>query len=235
MSLLTLIADAAILVGIEEPSAVMASSTDEVKQLRVLAQQEGDELARSFYWRNLKASTTFTGTGAVQYFDLPDDWDAQIAGDALWQDDMPHTPLYGPVSDEVMLSLQASSSAPPRPVWRYWNSDRIEIYPTLALGVVVNLEYRSTEWISNAAGSDTYARWVADTDVARIPERVMTLGVVWRWKRAKGLDYAQEFQTYQVERMKATRADGGFRTLAMSTTFGRDVLDGRKNLYSVTA
>lgn len=232
MSLLTLIQDAAILVGIDEPSAVASSSEAEIKQLRVISQQEGDELSRSHDWRKLKVQASITGDGVSEYWDLPDDWDRQQAGDNLWQQDSPHLPLIGPITDEEMLALKASTSEPSRPAWRYFG-DQIQIWPILDSGEVIRMEYRSSHWIISSDGDTVRNRWVADTDTALIPERIMTLGIVWRWKAYKGLDYAQSFQTYQMERMKAARVDGGFRTLRMSTSFNQDILDGRKNLYSI--
>jgi hypothetical protein len=233
MSLLSLIQDAAILVGIDEPSEVASSSDSELKQLRVISQQEGDELSRAFDWRRLKVQAQIVGDGSNEYWDLPDDFDRQQAGDNLWLADSPHLPLVGPISDESMLALKASTSQPSRSNWRYFG-DQVQIWPILASGEVVNLEYRTTHWISSADGTTVRSRWVLDTDYALVPERLMTLGVVWRWKAYKGLDYAQSFQTYQTERMKAMRADGGFRTLRAATRFNNDILDGRKNLYRIT-
>ena len=232
MSLLSLIADAAILVGIDEPLAVASSSADEIKQLRVISQQEGDELSRAFDWRKLKVQATITGDGSSEYWDLPDDFDRQQPGDNLWLADSPHLPLIGPISDESMLAIKASVSEPSRSVWRYFG-DQVQIWPVLDAGENVSLEYRSSHWIVSADGQTVRNRWQVDTDIALIPERLMTLGVVWRWKAYKGLDYAQSFDTYEKEKMKAMRADGGFRTLRMSDSFNRDILDGRKNLYRV--
>jgi hypothetical protein len=40
---------------------------------------------------------------------------------------------------------------------------------------------------------------VADNDYSVLPERLITLGCIWRYKRALGLDYSEEFRTYEKE------------------------------------
>lgn len=232
MSLLQMVQDAAVLVGLDEPSSVMANTDVTFKQMRVLAQQEGDELSRAYDWRNLKVQADIVGDGSTEYWDLPDDFDRQQAGDNLWLRTAPFIPLTGPISDGDFLGMKAAPTRPIRPIWRYFG-DQIQIWPVLADTQECTLEYRSSHWISNAGGTTIRTRWVEDTDFAIVPERIMTLGLVWRWKRAKGLDYAEEFNTYQLERTKAERADGGYRTLKAAELFNRDSLTGRKNLYSV--
>ena len=232
MSLLTLVQDAAVLVGLESPTSVVSNSDATVAQLKALAQQEGDELSRFYDWRNLKVSSTITGDGTTESWDLPCDWDRQVAGDDLWLSTAPFIPLQGPVSDQDWLGFKAAPTRPIRPIWRYFGAT-IQIWPVLSASQTVNLEYRSSYWISSSDGATIRNRWSADSDVALVPERVMTYGLIWRWKRMKGLDYSEEFATYQVERMKAARNDGGYRTLKAAELFNRDSLTGRKNLYSV--
>ena len=70
--------------------------------------------------------------------------------------------------------------------------------------------------------------------MASVPERLITLGVVWRWKRAKGLDYAEEFRTYQYQRLQAANRNSGVRVLELATSFGSSHMrDRRRNAYSV--
>lgn len=233
MSLLTMVREASLLVGLSEPDTVMAATTDEVKQFRALAQQEGDELSRWYDWRKLGVGATITGDGTTTAWDLPCDWDRQLASDALWLDASPYIALEGPLSDQAWIALQTAQSAPSRPVWRYFG-DQIQTYPALGADEAVKLEYRSAYWIASADATTIRNAWVEDSDIALIPERIMKLGLIWRWKRAKGLDYAEEFQTYQMERLKAERNDKGFRTLNMAEGFGAwQMRDYRKNAYRV--
>jgi len=55
--------------------------------------------------------------------------------------------------------------------------------------------------------------WANDSDVALIPERLLEYALIWRWKQAKGLDYAEDMTTYEREREKAQARDRGPRTI----------------------
>ena len=41
------------------------------------------------------------------------------------------------------------------------------------------------------------AEATADSDVPVIPERVITLGTIWRWKQARNFEYAEEMRAYE--------------------------------------
>ena len=62
--------------------------------------------------------------------------------------------------------------------------------------------------------------WRLDSDVGVLSEDLMTLGIKWRWLRAKGFAYDEERLTYDraVERA-AARDGGGARTLVMNRQF----------------
>lgn len=230
MSLLTIIQDAAALVGVDVPTSIVTNTDPTYTQLKILAQVEGDELARYFDWRGLKIETSFTGDGTTVLFELPAGFDRWMSGGAAFFEDGTYDRLEGPVSDETFTAYQSANSDPSDPVWRMIGPD-VEFFPALDTGVVVNSLYITGYWITDAAGTTRKARWTLDSDLSTLPERLITLGVVWRWKRAKGLDYAEEYRTYQMERLKATRSDGGLRMLTLSSSFSGG--PSRKNAYRV--
>lgn len=228
MSLLTIVQDTCALVGIEVPTSVVSSNDDTYTQMVYLAQFEGDELSRTFKWRQQKVSADFTGDGVTRLWDLPADFDrftteARRASSILLG-------LQGPVSDDEFLDAQVRGFNPTIPYWRLFG-DNIETTPAVASGQQIKFEYVSSYWVADNTGT-VKARYTADSDVALIPERLITLGVVWRWKRAKGLDYAEEMRTYQTEKLRQQHVDGGTPRLRLSE--GRDYFHPyMKNAYVV--
>lgn len=137
------------------------------------------------------------------------------------------------VSDQELVALKAQETDPPEPVWRLFG-DQIEIWPALDNGEIVTTEYRSFYWILDNNGTTRKARWGADTDRALVPERLMTLGLVWRWKQAKGFDYSESFRSYQFERQRAAGVDGGSPTIQIAETSRADIAKmGRPAYYRV--
>jgi len=217
MSLLTCVQDAMVLCGFESPSAVYSSSDPTVSQFKTLSQVEGDILSRRYDWRALKVLGTMTGDGSSTEFSLPTDFDRFVAGFPLYLDESPQLPLEM-VTDDRMLALKVAQTNPTRPVWRLFG-DAIEFYPAPETTDVIKIEYRSKYWIVDETLTTRQTRWTADTDVAVIPERLITLGVVWRYKQAKGFDYGEDFRTYQYEVTKAGSVDGGRQTIVMRSNF----------------
>lgn len=232
MSLLTMVQDIAVSVGLDEPSSVFGNDDATYPQIARLLQQEGDELSRFYDWRNLKENGIITGDGTTSQWDLPADFDRLVPGDALWIVGRPMWPVEGPISDEDMLAIQAGPTRPAFGVWRMFEN-QMEIYPIPSDGIVYNLMYYRTAWVQPADKLSFKERFTLDTDVTTMPERVMTLGGIWRWKRAKGLDYAEEFRTYDIEKLKAARNDGGLRKFRMRDKFDTLGRDPRRNAYSV--
>jgi hypothetical protein len=232
MSLLTIVQDAMSLCGLAPASRVYGSSDTSVGQFIALAQVEGDELSRFHDWRRLKVSVTIAGDGTTTYWDLPEDFDRFVTGEIFWSDESAGE-LLCKVTDQELLALKAQETDPPEPVWRLFG-DQIEIWPALDNGEQVTTEYRSAFWILAADGSTRKERWSADSDRALVPERLMTLGLVWRWKQAKGFDYSEAFRTYEINRARAASSDGGRETIRISENSKGDIAKmGRPAHYTV--
>lgn len=216
MSLLTVTQDACALVGLEVPTAVASNTDTTYSQFMYIAQFEGDELNRAHKWRKQKVQASFTGDGSTTVWALPTDFE-RFTTEARRQSSI-LLGLQGPVSDDEFLDAQVRGFNPTIPYWRL-TGDNIETVPSVKSGQVVTFEYVSSYWITDSGGTPK-ARFTADSDLSLLPDRLLTLGLVWRWKRAKGLDYAEEFRSYQMEKTKQMHTDGGIPRLRM--TEGRD-------------
>lgn len=216
MSLLTIVQDAAVLCGIERPTEALASTELAEQQLVAFAQIEGNELARDHDWRELRVDLTITGDGATTVWPYESDWKRLAPGSVLWREDDTRLPLIGPIADAEWSSIRISVAGIWRRVWQLQGSG-ILIYPALDTGDVIKGLYYSKNWIDPVSGANI-ARWAADTDVSLIDEDLITLGVIWRWKKSKGFDYAEEFRTYQIAKDKITSANVGERILVSGVT-----------------
>lgn len=69
------------------------------------------------------------------------------------------------------------------------------------------LEYYSNNWCQNNAGQ-TQALWQNDTDTYILDDDTFILGLIWRFRMAKGLDYSEERQMWldSINRFKARQA-----------------------------
>lgn len=229
MSLLQIVTDACALVGLNTPTAVVSSTDDTIRQMVTFAQYEGDELSRIAKWRQQKVAASFTGDGTTTTWALPADFD-RFTTEARRESTV-LLGLDGPVSDDEFLDADARNFNPTIPYWRLFGNN-IETVPAVANAQLIRFEYISSYWVTDSGGTPK-VRFTADTDLSLLPDRLIVLGIVWRWKRAKGLDYAEEYRTYQVEKIRQARVDGGTPRLRLSE--GQDFYHPyMKNAYTVT-
>jgi len=203
MSLLTLVQGAALRCSFGTTPAQAYTSTDQsVLQMVAFAQDTGRELLERYDWNNLKNQCLITGDGATTLWNLPSDWMRLCPSDkspmgALISLARPTIPLIGPVNDEWLNQMKALPAYPAFPVWRIVNGE-LEIWPALASGEVVQFWYFTKAWIYQTTTGSYITAWSADTDTSQIDEDIIMKGAIWRWKRAKGLDYAEEFRAYEL-------------------------------------
>jgi hypothetical protein len=212
MTILTIVQDAALLCGIGTvPTAAVTSSDQDISQLVAFAQRSGRECMERGDWTNLDTAGTVTGDGVSTLFQLPQDWIRFSPSDksprgALVSNKYPLWPLQGPINTEDLNLLKALPASQVRPVWRIIGG-ALEIWPALAgppvpnplnlPGELVTFNYFSKFWIMNAARTVSRPKWAADDDFSLIDEDLIMLGAVWRWKASKGLQYAEEFRSYE--------------------------------------
>lgn len=218
MSLLTVVSDAMVLCGLPQPSSIVSSTDPSIQKFLAFAQTEVEITGSDFNWRNLNIAMTITGDGITTLFVLPSDFERILQGQALWSQKYPSIPLQGPISSQDLLALKALPVMPVRPVWRLIGG-QMEIWPALSNAEVVNGEYRSTNPIVSSDGLTRKPRWTADSDYPLFPEVILRLGVIWRWKQSKGLDYAEDFKTYQLEREKKAGHEAGGKIVRMTNTW----------------
>lgn len=228
MSLLTIVQDACALVGLDAPTSVVSSTDQTYTQFLTFAQFEGDELSRKHRWREVKVAADFTGDGVTTTWALPDDF--HRFNTEQRRESSVLLGLEGPVSDDEFLDAQVRGFNPTIPYFRLFNGN-IETVPAVANGQQVRFEYCSRYWITSSTGT-LKERFTADDDLSLLPDRLITLGLVWRWKRAKGLDYAEEFRTYEMAWADEKHVDGGSPRLRLSEVGGYRH-PYTKNAYSV--
>ncbi len=160
------------------------------------------------------ATSTVTGASisfGQNAYDLPSDlnyfmdktgWD----GNFRWQ-------LLGALDaqEKNVLKYGISPVGPRRSFWILGNKMIINPTPTES-GNVIAYDYLSNNWCLSPAGAGQNL-WTTDDDTYALDEDCFILGLKYRWKRAKGLDYGEEFREYVDECNRVLSRDGWGRDL----------------------
>lgn len=188
--------------GINRPTTVVGNSDTQTRQLLAIANEEGQELAGRGRWPGLIRTNSFTlslaaNQGALNGTVISDaDYDYMIP-DTFWNSTT-SLPITGSLDSVDWRTLQAFPVTGPYQQFMIRDGNDLYIDPVPTSADTAAFDYYSTAWCEESDGTArSDGEWGADTDVGRLPERVMALGIRWRWKKEKGLDYGQDFETYE--------------------------------------
>jgi hypothetical protein len=234
MSLLTIIQGACDELNIVRPSAVYSSSDTHVRQLLQIAQMEGKEQARRFDWQILQKEGTFTTLAAETQVAVVTTTFAdfgRICNNSMWNRTQSR-PVRGPLTDQQWQMRKAAAAQVGVEYWWRIRGGALMFNPVPNAGDSIYFEYISNKWCQSAALSAQVA-WAADTDLGIVDEEIIRLGIVWRWKKSKGLEYAEEFRTYELALEDVFGPDAGKSTVDMTgepAEWGVNLPDGNWSL-----
>lgn len=193
MSLLTMIGGVTARLSLGRTTVVATATDATVLNLLALAQEEGKELARN-PWQQLRKEFSFTTVAAeAQTSSLPSDL-GMFVNDTAWNRSRMR-PLIGPLSPEEWQRIKAMSSNPAADGFTI-RQNAFRMLPVPTAGQSVYYEYISNQWCESSGGTDQSA-WAADTDTGILSEDLMALGIIWRYKKGRGMSWDVEYQQYE--------------------------------------
>lgn len=210
MALLDIIQRACSGLKLPKPQAVATMVDPQLRQLLELANVECEEVSQRHDWSVLKRDGTFTVASlasGVASFAWPADF-LRMTVDGSFSLAGARGRVHGPVSSRDWQDLTDGVAGVTGAYWRPYAAG-IQVYGA-QVGEAIRFDYVSKFPITDADGTAELEGFEKDTDRPLLPERMVRLGVIWRWRRTKGADYAEELADYERELERVTSADGGF-------------------------
>lgn len=214
MTLLAIVQNASDRLGLTRPRTVVASSDTLALTLLGLAQEEGKTLSRRHTWQVLQTEYTFPTVASTVSYALPTDFD-RILYDTVYNRTRRRS-MVGDLTPAQWQETQASLVTRVNPAFRI-RGNLFLVSPTPSSVETIAYEYMSKNWCQSNA-SVGQAAWAADTDTGILDEELMTLGIIWRFRAKKGLDYAEDMNNYEYEAVKAITRDGAPMRIDTSAT-----------------
>lgn len=214
-TILQLATDAATELSQIIPTAVVANTGDPGAQklLRHLT-RTCRQLAGRFDWQVLRREKTFTTTAtATQTGALPTDF-LRFVPDSMFNRTK-DTRVGGPLTADEWQAYQAVAYGSVYDQFTV-RGNAFLMSPTPTAGNTIAYEYVTKYIGTNAAGSTERTSFTADDDVTYFDDELIILGIVWRYRKAEGLDYSEEFREYELRYYDMIKMDGGRRTLDMN-------------------
>lgn len=184
-----------------------SSSRQSAVEMADLANEVAAEIVASAPWRVLTKVAEIDGSQGEAY-DLPEDY-SRMSGDI----DDPSTWFWGYTAfNDVNEYLQFKTGGFLLAGNGGWIilGGQLQFYPAPSSGA--SYPYISG-WYARDEGGTVKAEFDADNDSFILPERLLTLGLIWHWKAQKGLEYAEDLNKYEVAMSQESTRDRGFYAL----------------------
>lgn len=215
MTLLSVIQDASAELNLNVPTSVIGSTDTLVIQLLALAKRDVTDLLYRFDWQALTIETSFSSVATQVQTALPSDF-LRLINETM-NNRTQHWRVLGPLTpQEWQRRLSLGAQVGVVNSFRIYGNT-IYFYPVPPAGNSIYYEYITNKAITANDGSFK-ATLTADTDTFRIDENIVTLGVKWRFLKAKGLDYSEEFRSYESALESVFGADGARGPVDMTGT-----------------
>ncbi len=220
MTVLSAIQSAVLKFGVAYPTAVFGQTPRELQELAALTNSAAAMIAfdTGHDWTKLKTLATLTGDSVALGFDYPSDYERMLKKASLWPSGSPFQPLKWFADTDQWLGGQVIQTVPFLGAWTMIG-DEIQVRmggwnDPLPTGSTVEFYYISKNYALDVNG-DPQPVFSADTDTFRLPERLLTLALVYIWKQAKGQDYQEALSDYENMLMQAVGRDRGQADIAV--------------------
>lgn len=212
MTVLELVRAVCGVIGIPQPNSLIGTSDRQVIQLRELLNNEGSDLAarHSTGWEVLIREATFTTVADEDQGTITDIIGASnayrhIVNDTIWNRTT-RIPVFGPRGPHMWQGYKAFTFAGPYSEYRI-RGGHLLMLPVPVAGNTCAFEYATRNWLTGPDASEK-STITDDDDVPLLDTDLMQQGLEWRWRKAKGLDYSQDFEDYESRVMDAVARDG---------------------------
>lgn len=202
MTVLSVVQQASLKIGVARPDQLFAGTTRVLQELQEAVIETAKMIAfdTGHDWSKLKTLGTFTGDGVALGFNLPSDYRKMLKKARLWPINSPYAPYTHYADTDSWLGTQVQSFQPLIGAWTIIG-EQVQIRvggnnAAVATGDTVQFYYITNNMAKDAGGTPK-AEFTIDTDVFRLDERLLKLGLIYKWKQAKGQDYTEEMSDYE--------------------------------------
>lgn len=230
MTILSAARDAAVKLNRTQPTSLFSPTSDITfaAELLLAAKEVAESLVKEEHdWRDLTSLATCVGDAATTVFPLATvapGYTRLIKGGKLHSLRFRNA-TFRPAKDlDEWLFLKDNLLVGSPGNWVILNGS-VQIFPPMPVSDTARFYYISNLYALKTDGTPQ-AAFVADTDMFALDERLLRLGIVWRWRANKGLEYAENLKDYEVAKMAAM----GVATGNQIITVGRQRVSGAHNV-----
>ena len=211
MSVLSAAQSASIRLSQTKPASLYTATDAFAIEMGDLANEAAIAIAKAHDWQALTKLATLQGDGSTIAFNLPADYDRMLIKAKVHSLRF-RTAIFRPARDlDEWLYLNDFLVTGTPGNWVILGK-QMQIFPAMPATETARFYY-----ISNIISGNKTA-FSADGDPFTLPERLLTLALIWRWRSMKRLEYAEDLQNYEIALSEEINRDKGSHVV----TVGRE-------------
>ncbi|XUM19750.1 hypothetical protein ACRAVF_18975 [Bradyrhizobium oligotrophicum S58] len=217
MTILSVCQDAAVELNRAQPTSVFTNTDPFAAELRLAAKKTAESLiAEEHDWRDLTFLATCQGDASTTVFPLSTvapGWERMIK-DVKLHSLRFRTATFRPARDlDEWLFIKDNLLVGSPGNWVLLNG-AVQIFPPMPTSDTARFYYISNQY-AYSAGGVAQSSFLADTDTFALPEKLLQLGIIWRWRANKRLEYAEDLKNYEIAKASAMGKDKGSQAIVV--------------------
>lgn len=195
-----------------KPSTFFSSQDVFEQEMCDLGNDVATDLMKSYDWRVLTKTYSIAGDGSTTEYDLPDDYDRMPKKAAITRAnwfDWNYTQTND--LDEWRSLLNGALAISPG----FWIvlDGKFQFHPAISAGETAEIFYISKNIVESSAGVQK-PQFTTDEDALRVDERLLTLGIIWKWRELKGMPRPGDQENFEKAFAEITSNEKGSRIFA---------------------
>lgn len=215
MSALDAMQSAAVRLVGQRPSTFFNAASGAVFEMELanLVNEVAADVMKSNDWQALTKVHSLEGDGETTAFTLPGDYDRMLVKSEI-QDPTNWAWGYGQAADiNAFLTLEARNYSASPGAWIIY-ADAMRVIPPPT--GTAQFPYISKFYARDPGTLETKGSFTTDSDISLLPERLLTLGLVWRWREDKKLDFTGDQEAFTKAIGEYAAKDKGSRSYRRS-------------------
>lgn len=208
MTILSVAKDAAVILNRPKPSGLFSTTDAFAAELLLAAKETAESLVKEEHdWRALTLLATCQGDAATISFPLPAGYERLTKGGKLHSLRFRNATFRAAKDLDEWLFIKDNLLVGSPGNWVILNNS-VQIFPPMPVSDTARFYYISNLYALSATGTGQTS-FQADTDTFALDERLLRLGIVWRWRANKRMEYAEDLKNYEIAKSAAMGKDKG--------------------------
>jgi len=180
------------------PSTLVSAQDGNTIQLRSLVDELMQETIKNYRFQVCISNPSWLSVASNVQGTIQSLWGVEpesLVNATMWDYTL-RRPIFGPLNDQNFQIIQAL--IPTGPIFQYRIQDNnLLIYPVPPAGNTHSAIIRTKTWLALAGNTANLGYYIQnDTDIPLIDDTTMIMGVKYRYKKEKGLPYAEDYESW---------------------------------------